>query len=302
MNKYPRDMVGYGAHPPDPQWPSGARLALNFVLNYEEGGERNILHGDDTSESYLTEIVGLEPKVGERSRSVESMYEYGSRAGFWRLHRMLTARSVPVTVYGVTMALERNPQAVRAMVDAGWEIACHGYRWFDFNALAEHEERQLIAQSVERHTALTGSRPLGSYVGRHSMNTRRLIVEEGGFLYDSDDYADDLPYWNTEHGKPLLIVPYALDTNDFRFALPQGFNSGDQFFAYLRDCFDLLYEEGETEPKMMSVGLHCRITGRPGRARALARFLDHIAGYPDVWVCTRVDLARHFMKVVPPPL
>lgn len=298
---YPRDMVGYGASPPDPKWPGGARLAVSLVINYEEGGEMNILHGDAHSESYLTEIVGLPPLEGARNRSVESMYEYGSRAGFWRLHRLFTSLGIPVTVYAVTQALMRNPGAARAMAAAGWEVASHGYRWIDYRGMDEAEERRQMKETVRVHTELVGERPLGWYCGRFSDSTRRLVVEEGGFLYDSDDYSDDLPFWNTEHGKPLLIVPYALDSNDFRFAMPQGFNSADQFFAYLKDSFDVLYTEGADAPKMLSIGLHCRLSGRPGRTAGLARFLDYVRSFDNVWICRRVDVARHWHQHFPPP-
>ncbi len=291
---YPRDMIGYGRRPPHPKWPGGARLAVQFVINYEEGGENSVLHGDPASEAFLSEVVGSLPIVGARNMSMESMYEYGSRVGFWRLHRLFTERGVPVTVYGVTMALERNPEAVAAMVEADWEIASHGYRWIDYQDFSEAEERAHLNRAIEVHRRVTGSRPLGWYTGRVSPNTRRLVVEEGGFLYDADSYADELPYWNTEYGRPHLVIPYSLDANDMRFAMPQGFNSGDQFFAYLRDCFDLLYQEGEQAPKMMSVGLHCRLVGRPGRAMALARFLDHVRSKDAVWVCRRIDIARHW--------
>ena len=293
---YPRDMVGYAGRPPDPKWPGNARLAVQFVVNYEEGGENCILHGDAASEAFLSEIVGAQPWPGQRHLNMESIYEYGSRAGFWRLHRLFTERNLPVTVYGVAMALERNPAAVQAMLDADWEIASHGYRWIEYANMPEAEERAHLQKAVEIHTRVTGSRPLGWYTGRCSVNTRRLVVEEGGFLYDADSYADDLPYWVTEHGRPHLVVPYTLDANDMRFATSQGFNSGDQFFAYLRDSFDLLYAEGAAAPKMMSVGLHCRLVGRPGRAAALARFLDHVTAHRDAWVCRRIDIARHWHK------
>lgn len=297
---YPRDMIGYGASPPHPQWPGGARIALSFVLNYEEGGERNVLHGDRTSEHYLTEVVGTQPRIGARDFSIESTYEYGSRAGFWRLHRLFTQRDMPITVYGVTMAMMRNPEAVRAMVDAGWDIASHALRWIDYDGMPEAEERRQMEEAIETHTRLTGSRPVGWYCGRHSANTRRLVVEDGGFLYDCDDYSDDLPFWNSEFGKPQLIIPYTLDNNDMRFGLPQGFNSGDQFYAYLRDAFDTLYAEGETSPKMMSVGLHCRTVGRPGRAAALARFVDYVRAHEKVWICRRRDIAEHWIARFPP--
>ncbi len=291
---YPRDMIGYGRRPPDPKWPGGARVAVQFVINYEEGGENSVLHGDPASEAFLSEIVGALPIAGTRNMNMESIYEFGSRAGFWRLHRLFTERAVPVTVFGVAMALERNRQAVAAMVEADWEIASHGYRWIDYQDFGEAEERAHLRRAIEVHRRVTGSRPLGWYTGRVSPNTRRLVVEEGGFLYDADSYADELPYWNTEYGRPHLVIPYTLDANDMRFATPQGFNSGDQFFTYLRDSFDLLYQEGEAQPKMMSIGLHCRLVGRPGRALALARFLDHVCARDAVWLCRRLDIARHW--------
>jgi putative urate catabolism protein len=291
---YPRDMVGYGAHPPDPQWPGQARVAVQFVINYEEGGEHCILHGDLASEAFLSEIVGAQPYAGLRHMNMESLYEYGSRAGFWRLHRLFTARAIPVTVYGVAMALERNPAAVEAMLSAGWEIASHGYRWIDYQFVPEDVERGHLRQAIAIHTRVTGSRPLGWYTGRCSPNTRKLVVEEGGFLYDADSYADDLPYWVTDYGQPHLVIPYTLDANDMRFATTQGFNSGDQFLTYLKDSFDILYAEGETAPKIMSVGLHCRIVGRPGRAAALGRFLDYVQGHERVWLCRRLDIAQHW--------
>ncbi len=291
---YPRDMIGYGRQPPDPQWPGGARIAVQFVINYEEGGESCVLHGDDCSESFLTDIGGSVPLRGMRNLNVESMYEYGSRAGFWRLHRLFTARAIPVTVYGVAMALARNAEAVCAMIEARWEIASHGYRWIDYQHVNAEVERKHLRDAVETHTRVTGSRPLGWYTGRVSLNTRRLVVEEGGFLYDSDSYADDLPYWVLDYGRPHLVIPYSLDNNDMRFASHPGFGSGEQFFSYLRDAFDTLYEEGRTTPKMMSVGLHCRLSGRPGRARALERFLDHLQSRDRVWLCRRIDIANHW--------
>ncbi|MGB5916024.1 MAG: allantoinase PuuE [Phormidesmis sp.] len=293
---YPRDLIGYGQHPPHPQWPNQARLALQFVINYEEGGENCILHGDAASESFLSEIIGAEPLLGVRNLNMESMYEYGSRAGFWRLHRLFTKRNLPLTVYAVAMALEKNPDAGKAMVDAGWEVASHGYRWIDYQYVAEDVERSHIQKAIDIHTQVTGSRPLGFYQGRNSPNTRRLVVEEGGFWYDADSYADDLPYWNSDYGKPHLVIPYTLDNNDMRFATAQGFNSGDQFFAYLRDAFDVLYAEGETAPKMMSVGLHCRLSGRPGRTAALAKFLDYVQSHDSVWICRRRDIAQHWRQ------
>ncbi|NHC35582.1 allantoinase PuuE [Scytonema millei] len=291
---YPRDLIGYGRTPPDPKWQGQARVAVQFVINYEEGGENCILHGDMASEAFLSEIIGAEPLAGARHMNIESMYEYGSRAGFWRLYRLFTQRRIPVTVYGVAMALERNPEAVAAMQEANWEIASHGYRWIDYKYFGEDLEREHLQKAIAIHTQATGSRPLGWYTGRNSPHTRKLVVEEGGFLYDSDSYADDLPYWVHDYGKLHLVIPYTLDNNDMRFATAQGFNSGDQFFAYLRDAFDVLYAEGETAPKMMSIGLHCRLVGRPGRAAALARFLDYIQQRDRVWLCRRIDIARHW--------
>ena len=291
---YPRDLIGYGQTPPHPQWPNGARIALQFVINYEEGGENCILHGDAASEAFLSEIIGAQPLLGVRHINMESMYEYGSRAGFWRLHRLFTQRQLPVTVYAVAMALERNPDAGKAMVEAGWEVASHGYRWIDYQYASEETEREHIRKAIEIQTQVIGSRPLGFYQGRMSPNTRRLVMEEGGFLYDADSYADDLPYWVEGGERPHLVIPYTLDNNDMRFATAQGFNSGEQFFTYLKDAFDMLYAEGETAPKMMSVGLHCRLSGRPGRAAALARFLDYVQGHEQVWICRRVDIARHW--------
>jgi len=291
---YPRDMIGYGRTTPDPKWQNQAQIAVQFVINYEEGGETCILHGDQSSETLLSEIVGADPLNGLRHMNMESCYEYGSRSGFWRLHRLFTQRGIPVTVYGVAMALERNPDAVAAMLEANWEIASHGYRWIDYKYFGEDAERDHLHKAIEIHTRVTGDRPLGCYIGRTSPVSRKLIVEEGGFLYDSDSYADDLPYWVYDHSKPHLVIPYTLDNNDMRFATNQGFNSGDQFFAYLRDAFDVLYEEGETAPKMMSVGLHCRLVGRPGRAAALSQFLDYVQQHDRVWLCRRIDIAKHW--------
>ncbi|MGB7087268.1 MAG: allantoinase PuuE [Phormidesmis sp.] len=299
-SNYPRDLIGYGRMPPHPHWPDNARLALQFVINYEEGGENCILHGDAASEAFLSEIIGAEPLLGVRNLNMESIYEYGSRAGFWRLHRLFTQRDMPLTVYAVAMALERNPDAALAMVEAGWEVASHGYRWIDYQYVSEDVERSHIQTAIDIHTRVTGTRPLGFYQGRLGPNTRRLVVEEGGFLYDADSYADDLPYWDYDAGKPHLIIPYTLDNNDMRFATAQGFNSGDQFFTYLRDAFDMLYAEGESAPKMMSVGLHCRLSGRPGRAAALAKFLDYVQSHDKVWICRRVDIARHWHDHHPP--
>jgi len=299
---YPRDMVGYGRHPIHPQWPHNAQIAVQFVINYEEGGENCILHGDVASESFLSEIIGAVPLLGVRHMNMESFYEYGSRAGFWRLYRLFTERQIPVTVYGVAMALERNPEVVAAMREADWEIASHGYRWIDYQYVGEATEREHLQKAIAIHTQVTGSRPLGWYTGRTSLNTRRLVVEAGGFLYDSDSYADDLPYWVYDYQTPHLVIPYTLDNNDMRFATAQGFNSGDQFFAYLRDAFDVLYDEGKDLPKMMSIGLHCRLVGRPGRAAALARFLDYVQGHDGVWLCRRLDIAHHWHDLHPPLL
>lgn len=293
---YPRDLVGYGRNPPHPRWPNDARVCVQFVINYEEGGENNILHGDRASEAFLSEIVGAQPWPGQRHMSMESIYEYGSRAGFWRLWRMFTERALPVTVYGVATALQRNPEAVAAMKEAGWEIASHGLKWIDYRDFSSDEERAHLKEAIRIHTEVTGERPLGWYTGRTSEHTNRLVAEEGGFLYSADSYADELPYWEEGPKGPQLIVPYTLDANDMRFATPQGFNAGDQFYAYLKDTFDSLYAEGETAPKMMSVGLHCRLVGRPGRAAALARFLDYVASHERVWVARRVDIARHWIR------
>ncbi|OLP57268.1 allantoinase [Rhizobium rhizosphaerae] len=293
---YPRDLVGYGRNSPDARWPGGAKVAVQFVLNYEEGGESCILDGDPASENLLSEIVGAAAWPGQRNLNMESIYEYGSRAGFWRLHRLFTGLNLPVTVYGVTLAMARNPEAVAAMKEAGWEIASHGYRWHEYKDYPEDLERQHILDAVRIHTELTGERPYGMYQGKPSTNTLKLVMEEGGFLYSSDNYSDDLPFWVPDlQGKPFLIIPYTLDTNDMRFATPQGFNSGDQFFTYLKDAFDELYREGEEgSPKMMSVGLHCRLVGRPARVAALRRFLEYILSYRDVWIPRRIEIARHW--------
>ena len=294
--KTSRDLVGYGRNIPDPKWPGGAKIAVQFVLNYEEGGESCILDGDPASENLLSEIVGAAAWPGQRNLNMESLYEYGSRAGFWRLHRLFTSLDVPVTVYGVTLAMARNPEAVAAMNEAGWEIASHGYRWHEYKDYPEELERQHISEAVRLHAQVAGERPYGMYQGKPSTNTLRLVMEEGGFLYSSDNYSDDLPFWVPGlDGKPFLIIPYTLDTNDMRFATSQGFNSGDQFFTYLRDAFDTLYQEGrEGAPKMMSVGLHCRLVGRPGRAASLRRFVDHVLRHDDVWLPRRIDIARHW--------
>lgn len=294
-DSYPRDMIGYGRTPPDPAWPAGARLAVQFVLNYEEGGENNILHGDPASEAFLSEIVGAEPWPGKRHWNMESIYEYGSRAGFWRLWRLFTERALPVTVFGVATALMRNREAVAAMKEADWEIASHGVKWVEHADMEEDEERRQIREAITIHEEVTGARPMGWYTGRCSMQTQKLVLEEGGFLYDSDSYADDLPYWVDGPNGDHLVIPYALDTNDMRFASVQGFNSGDQFYTYLKDAFDTLYDEGRRgSPKMLNIGLHCRLAGRPGRAAALASFLDYIASHADVWVTRRIDIAWHW--------
>lgn len=293
---YPRDLIGYGRTPPHADWPNGARVALQIVLNYEEGGEACLLHGDAAAEAYLQEVPGLAPLAGERNIQVESMYEYGSRAGFWRLMRLFAGYRMPVTVYAVAMALERHPDAAAAMLEAGHEIASHGWRWIDYQKIPEDVEREHMRRAIEIHTRVTGTRPLGWYTGRVSPNTRRLVAEEGGFLYDADSYADDLPYWEVVAGRPQLIVPYTLDNNDMKFATLHGLGTGEDFYTYLRDAFDTLYAEGEDRPKMMSVGLHCRLAGRPGRVAGLRRFLDHVAAHDKVWITRRIDIARHWRE------
>jgi putative urate catabolism protein len=287
--------VGYAGKPPHPRWPNDARIAVQFVINYEEGGENSVLHGDPASEAFLSEMIGAQPLHGVRHMSMESIYEYGSRAGFWRVLNLFAERGMSGTIFAVAMALERNPAAAQAMLKAGFEIASHGWRWIDYQYVDPAIEREHIKLAVAAITRVTGSKPLGWYTGRTSPNTRALVAEHGGFLYDADSYADDLPYWEMVGDKPVLIVPYTLDANDMRFATAQGFNSGDQFFGYLKDSFDVLYAEGKTAPKMMSIGLHARLVGRPGRAAALARFLDYIAGHQQVWVCRRLDIARHWI-------
>lgn len=297
--EYPRDLIGYGKTPPAARWPDGARVAVQFVINYEEGGESCVLHGDDASEAFLSEIVGAEAYVGSRHMNMESIYEYGSRAGFWRLRRQFDERNIPVTVFGVAMALERNPEVATAMLESGWEIASHGYRWIDYQKIDLSIERQHMEQAIEIHERVTGARPLGWYLGRCSPNSHRLAAEAGDFLYNADSYADDLPYWDRSFDKPQLMVPYTLDANDMRFATPQGFNCGEQFFTYLKDSFDVLYEEGESAPKMMSVGLHCRLAGRPGRAAAVARFLDYVQTFDHVWLARRAEIAQHWQEQYP---
>ena len=290
-----RDLIGYGPIPPDPHWPNGARVAVQFVINYEEGAENSVLNGDRGSEAFLSDMVGAASHPA-RAMAMESLYEYGSRAGFWRLHRLFTERQVPVTVFGVAQAMEMNPAAVAAMLAADWEIASHGYRWIDYQYADEALERAHIARAIETHRRLTGSRPLGWYQGRTSPNTARLVAEEGGFVYDADSYADDLPYYDRSHGRAQLIVPYSLDANDMKMVALNGFTEGEQFFRYLRDTFDQLREEGG---RMMSIGLHGRIAGRPARARAVARFLDHVLASGDAWIARRIDIAHHWLETHP---
>ena len=293
---YPRNLTGYGASPPLVAWPDAARIAVQFVINYEEGAENCVLHGDEASEAFLSEIVGASAYPGQRNMNMESIYEYGARAGFWRLHRLFSDRQMPVTVFGVAMALQRNPAVVDAMWKAKWEIASHGYRWIDYQSVEEKIEREHMQKAIEIHREVTGERPLGWYLGRCGPNSHRIAAEEGGFSYNADSYADDLPYWDCSYGKPQLMVPYTLDANDMRFATPQGFNSGQQFYDYLKDTFDVLYTEGDSQPKMMSVGLHCRLAGRPGRAAALARFLDYVQSHEKVWIARRIDIANHWRE------
>jgi len=290
---YPRELRGYGQQVPDANWPGGARLALQVVINYEEGAENCVLHGDATSEAFLSEIVNAHPLPNQRHMNMESIFEYGARAGFWRLHRLFVERQLPVTIFGVAMALQRNPEVVAAMQAADWEIASHGYRWIDYQEVDEITERNHLQQAIDIHEAVTGTRPTGWYLGRCSPRTHRIVAEDGGFVYNSDSYADDLPYWDYHHNRAQLMVPYTLDANDMRFATPQGFNSGQQFFEYLKDSFDVLYAEGS---RMMSVGLHCRIAGRPGRTAALARFLDYVGEHDAVWVARRIDIAEHWRR------
>jgi putative urate catabolism protein len=302
MNDYPRDLIGYGARPPQVKWPDNARIALQYVLNYEEGGENNVLHGDAGSEQFLSEIVGA-ASYPDRHMSMESIYEYGSRAGVWRILREFERRSLSLTVFGVAMALQRHPELTSAFVELGHEIACHGLRWIHYQDIDEATERAHMAEALDTIKQLTGEMPLGWYTGRDSPNTRRLVVDQG-LLYDSDYYGDDLPFWtkvinSSGEEKSHLVIPYTLDTNDMRFATPQGFNSGEQFFQYLRDSFDVLYAEGEETPKMLSIGLHCRLIGRPGRFAALQRFMDYVQQHDRVWICRRVDIARHWIDIHP---
>ncbi len=301
-NDYPRDLIGYGPNPPQADWPGNARIAVQFVLNYEEGGESCILHDDDYSEKFLSEIIGAEA-YRDRHMSMESIYEYGSRVGVWRILKEFERRNLPLTVFAVAMALQRNPNLVDELQRLGHEIACHGLRWIHYQDIDIYTERTHIQQAVETLQNLTGERPLGWYTGRDSPNTRSLVVEHGGFLYDSDYYGDDLPFWTEvalpnveEQPRPHLVIPYTLDNNDMRFATAQGFNSGEQFFTYLKDAFDVLYREGEHTPRMMSVGLHCRLAGRPGRFASLQRFLDYVQQHEQVWICRRLDIAHHWQQ------
>jgi len=299
MEPYARDLVGYGKFTPDPNWPGGARLAVQFVLNIEEGGEHNILHGDAHSEFHLSETVA-EPLIGTRNLIVESFYEYGSRVGFWRIMKMFEERGLNFTAFVVGMALQRNVEVVKAARDAGHEIATHGYRWIDYRHMSYELEREHVLKCIDIHQEILGERPLGFYQGRVGVNSRRICVEEGGFLYDSDSYADDLPYWDTNYGRAHLVVPYTSDVTDMKFQTTTGsFVNGDQFFTYLKDTFDCLYAEGAMAPKMMSVAMHTRILGRPGRAQALARFLDYITGFDDIWIPRRIDIANHWIKKFP---
>ncbi len=297
--KYPRDLVGYKSDPPAANWPGKARVAVQFVLNYEEGGERCVLHGDKTSEAFLSEIIGAVPFKNQRHMSMESLYEYGSRVGVWRILDFFRSRQLPLTVFAVAMAAERNPAVIEQALKDGHEIASHGLHWIDYKDRSAADEREHLEQAVDILSRLCGERPLGWYTGRSSANTRDLVSEYGGFLYDADDYSDDLPFWSTQTARQHLIVPYTLDANDMRFATAQGFNTGTDFLAYLTDAFDVLYEEGVSTPKMMSIGLHCRLIGKPGRFRALQKFVDYILSFDDVWICRRVDIARHWREQHP---
>ncbi|WLD58637.1 allantoinase PuuE [Salinispirillum sp. LH 10-3-1] len=299
QSDYPRDLIGYGATPPHAQWPNKARIALSFVLNYEEGGERSILHGDAESEAFLSEMVAAQPLVGQRNISMESIYEYGSRAGVWRLLRLFDTQKIPLTIFAVGMAAERHPEVIQAMHAAGHEICSHGYRWIDYQNMSIEDERAHMQRAIECLTRIAGERPVGWYTGRNSVNTRQLVMEEGGFLYDSDSYDDDLPYWVQGPSKPHLVIPYTLDTNDMRFTQVQGFNSGEQFYQYLKDAFDTLYEEGATAPKMLSIGMHCRLLGRPARIAALKRFIEYTRQHEHVWYARRADIARHWHSTHP---
>jgi allantoinase len=294
MSNYPRDLIGYGPKPPHARWPNDARIAISFVLNYEEGGERCVLHGDDESEAFLSEIPGAVSFKGERHMSMESIYEYGSRAGVWRLLKLFETKQVPLTIFGVASALERHPDVAKAFVDAGHEICSHALKWISYQNMSIEEERAQLHEAIEIIERVTGNRPLGWYTGRDSPNTRQLVMEEGGFVYDSDSYADDLPYWVDGPKGKHLVLPYTLDTNDMRFATQQGFNSGEQFFQYLKDSFDVLYEEGEYSPKMLSIGMHCRLLGRPARIASLKRFIEYVQQHEKVWIARRIDIANHW--------
>ncbi len=295
---YPRNLVGYGNKEMNVVWPNNSRLALQIVLNYEEGAENSILHGDKHSETFLSEIIGAQPIKG-RHINMESMYEFGSRRGFWRLHKLFKEKNIPITIFGVAMALERNPEVCNAIKNGNYEIACHGWRWIDYQNVKKKIEKEHMKKAIKSIKKIFGERPLGWYTGRCSPNTRDLVFQDGGFLYDSDSYSDDLPYWEYKKNKKQLIIPYTLDNNDMRFATNQGFNSGEQFYTYLKDSFDALYEEGKTNPKMMSVGLHCRLIGRPGRIQSLKKFLDYVLKFKDVWICKRIDIAKHWIKNYP---
>ena len=296
--KYPRNMIGYGSKEPKVVWPNNAKLALQIVLNYEEGAENNVLHGDKHSETFLSEIIGAQA-IKDRHINMESMYEYGSKRGFWRLHKLFQEKKIPITIFGVAMALERNPEVCEAIKNGDYEVACHGWRWIDYQNVKKSVEKKDMKLAIKKLKKIFGERPIGWYTGRCSPNTRDLVFEDGGFLYDSDSYSDDLPYWEYKKNKKQLIIPYTLDNNDMRFATNQGFNSGDQFYTYLKDSFDALYEEGKTAPKMMSVGLHCRLIGRPGRFQSLKKFIDYVLKFDDIWICKRIDIAKHWIKNYP---
>ena len=293
--KYPRNMIGYGLKEPKVVWPNNAKLALQIVLNYEEGAENNVLHGDKHSETFLSEIIGAQA-IKDRHINMESMYEYGSRRGFWRLHKLFQEKKIPVTIFGVAMALERNPEVCEAIKNGDYEVASHGWRWIDYQKVKKNVEKKDMKLAIKTLKKIFSERPLGWYTGRCSPNTRDLVFEDGGFLYDSDSYSDDLPYWEYKKNKKQLIIPYTLDNNDMRFTTNQGFNSGDQFYTYLKDSFDALYDEGKTNPKMMSVGLHCRLIGRPGRIKSLKKFLEYVLKFNDIWICKRIDIAKHWIK------
>ena len=299
-NNYPRDLIGYRSQPPHANWPNKARIAVQFVLNYEEGAENCVLHGDPASEMFLSEIIGAQPFEGRRHLSMESIYEYGSRAGVWRILELFRSREVPLTVFAVAMAMERHPEVIEACLKAGHEIASHGYRWINYDGFSESLEREHMERAIEIHQRVTGQKPAGWYTGRTSEHTRRLVAQYDHFEYDADDYSDDLPFWSRiETERPHLVVPYTLDTNDMRFATPQGFHTGEQFYQYLKDAFDVLYAEGESSPKMLSIGLHCRLIGRPARFQALQQFLDYALSHEQVWIPRRIDIARHWVTEHP---